>query len=149
MDTAQESVDLPVIGAAPRWLRGVFWANLVAQIGIVITGGIVRVTGSGLGCPTWPECVDGSITQTSGGSLIYRTSKAALNMAGKNLSIAFADKQVAVILVHPGWVKTDMGGPGAAITPVESVTGLRKVIAGATFASSGHFYNYDGSEFPW
>jgi cytochrome c oxidase assembly protein subunit 15 len=65
VDTAQESVDLPVIGAAPRWLRGVFWANLVAQIGIVITGGIVRVTGSGLGCPTWPECVEGSITPTS------------------------------------------------------------------------------------
>ena len=54
-----------MIGSAPRWLRGVFWANLVAQVGIVITGGIVRVTGSGLGCPTWPECVDGSITPTS------------------------------------------------------------------------------------
>ena len=53
------------MGAAPRWLRGIFWANLVAQVGIVITGGIVRVTGSGLGCPTWPECVDGSITPTS------------------------------------------------------------------------------------
>ncbi len=65
VDTASESVDLPVIGAAPRWLRGIFWANLVAQVGIVITGGIVRVTGSGLGCPTWPECVDGSITPTS------------------------------------------------------------------------------------
>jgi cytochrome c oxidase assembly protein subunit 15 len=47
------------------WLQRVFWANLVAQVGIVITGGIVRVTGSGLGCPTWPECVDGSITPTS------------------------------------------------------------------------------------
>jgi cytochrome c oxidase assembly protein subunit 15 len=58
-------VDLPVSGAAPTWLQRVFWANLVAQIGIVITGGIVRVTGSGLGCPTWPECVDGSITPTS------------------------------------------------------------------------------------
>ncbi len=65
MDTVADSVDLPVIGRAPRWLRGVFWANLVAQVGIVITGGIVRVTGSGLGCPTWPECVDGSITPTS------------------------------------------------------------------------------------
>lgn len=52
-------------GIAPLWLRRVFWANLVAQVGIVITGGIVRVTGSGLGCPTWPECVDGSITPTS------------------------------------------------------------------------------------
>lgn len=91
----------------------------------------------------------GSIAQTSGGSMIYRTSKAALNMAAKNLSIAFADKQVAVIVVHPGWVKTDMGGPGAAITPQESISGLRKVIAKATFADSGHFYNYDGIEFPW
>ncbi len=65
VETAPDPVDLPLTGAAPSWLRGVFWANLVAQVGIVITGGIVRVTGSGLGCPTWPECVDGSITPTS------------------------------------------------------------------------------------
>ena len=50
--------------AAPLWLRRIFWANLVAQVGIVVTGGIVRLTGSGLGCPTWPECVDGSLTPT-------------------------------------------------------------------------------------
>lgn len=56
---------MPVTAPAPRWLRRIFWANLIAQIGIVITGGIVRVTGSGLGCPTWPECVDGSITPTA------------------------------------------------------------------------------------
>jgi len=65
VDTAADPVDLSVAGVAPRWLRAIFWANLVAQVGIVITGGIVRVTGSGLGCPTWPECVDGSITPTS------------------------------------------------------------------------------------
>jgi len=52
-------------GRAPRWLRGIFIANLAAQIGIVVTGGIVRLTGSGLGCPTWPECVDGSLVPTS------------------------------------------------------------------------------------
>lgn len=52
-------------GAAPRWLRGIFIANLVAQIGIVVTGGIVRLTGSGLGCPTWPECAEGSYIPTS------------------------------------------------------------------------------------
>jgi cytochrome c oxidase assembly protein subunit 15 len=45
-------------------LRRIFIANLVAQIGIVVTGGVVRLTGSGLGCPTWPECVDGSIAPT-------------------------------------------------------------------------------------
>lgn len=65
MDTAPESVGLPIAGNAPTWLQRIFWANLVAQVGIVITGGVVRVTGSGLGCPTWPECVDGSITPTS------------------------------------------------------------------------------------
>lgn len=44
----------------PRWMRMVFWANLVAQTAIVVTGAVVRLTGSGLGCPTWPECVEGS-----------------------------------------------------------------------------------------
>ena len=47
-----------------RWLSPVLLANLVAEVGIVVTGGLVRVTGSGLGCPTWPECTDGSITPT-------------------------------------------------------------------------------------
>ena len=63
--TAEEAVSLPVSAPAPTWLQRIFWANLIAQVGIVITGGIVRVTGSGLGCPTWPQCVDGSITPTS------------------------------------------------------------------------------------
>ena len=49
----------------PRWLRVVFWANLVAQSGIIVTGAIVRVTGSGLGCPDWPDCANGSITPTA------------------------------------------------------------------------------------
>jgi heme a synthase len=47
-----------------RWLAPILLANLVAEVGIVVTGGLVRVTGSGLGCPTWPECTDGSITPT-------------------------------------------------------------------------------------
>ena len=48
-----------------RVVRRIYQANLVAQIDIVVTGGLVRLTGSGLGCPTWPECVDGSLTPTS------------------------------------------------------------------------------------
>ncbi len=47
-------------GSAPKWLRKIFVANLVAQTGIVITGGLVRLTGSGLGCPSWPQCTPGS-----------------------------------------------------------------------------------------
>jgi cytochrome c oxidase assembly protein subunit 15 len=60
-----ERVSLGDARPAPRstsWLRPVLVANLVAQIGIVVTGGLVRLTGSGLGCPTWPQCVPGSYT---------------------------------------------------------------------------------------
>jgi len=53
------------LGASPRWVRGVYIANLVVQSGIILTGAIVRITGSGLGCPTWPECVEGSLVPTS------------------------------------------------------------------------------------
>jgi len=63
-------VNLPAVVAlpqtrAPRPVRGIYVANLVAQAAIVVTGAIVRITESGLGCPTWPECVDGSIAPTS------------------------------------------------------------------------------------
>ena len=51
-------------GPAPTWLRRVYIANLVAQTGIVVTGGLVRLTGSGLGCPTWPQCAPGSFVPT-------------------------------------------------------------------------------------
>jgi len=52
-------------GKSPRWVRGIYIANLVAQSGIILTGAIVRITGSGLGCPTWPECVEGSYVPTN------------------------------------------------------------------------------------
>jgi len=48
--------------AVPGWVRPALMANLIAEIGIVVTGGLVRLTGSGLGCPTWPKCVPGSFT---------------------------------------------------------------------------------------
>ncbi len=52
--------------AVPQWLRRIFWANLVAQTAIVVTGGLVRLTGSGLGCPTWPQCSSASFVPTAG-----------------------------------------------------------------------------------
>ncbi|RYG77797.1 heme A synthase [Yimella sp. RIT 621] len=57
---------LPTLSSRPlpRWLTTLFWLNLACQIGIVVTGGLVRLTGSGLGCPEWPQCVEGSITPT-------------------------------------------------------------------------------------
>jgi NAD(P)-dependent dehydrogenase (short-subunit alcohol dehydrogenase family) len=86
---------------------------------------------------------------TSGGSYIYRSSKTALNMAVKSLSLDLSDKGVICLLLHPGWVRTDMGGPSGLIDAATSVAGMREVIDRAGAAESGRFFNYDGSELPW
>ncbi|BAW79654.1 short-chain dehydrogenase/reductase SDR [Candidatus Nitrosoglobus terrae] len=92
----------------------------------------------------------GSIADnTSGGSYLYRSSKTALNMIVKNLSIDLMSRKITTAVLHPGWVQTDMGGPNALITVQQSVTGMRQVIEGLTLADSGKFYNYDGKEIPW
>lgn len=51
-------------GSGARWVTPIFWLNWAVEIGIIVTGGLVRLTGSGLGCPTWPQCVPGSYTPT-------------------------------------------------------------------------------------
>lgn len=92
----------------------------------------------------------GSIADnTSGSSYIYRSSKAALNMVTKGLSVDLAERGIRVIAVHPGWVQTDMGGQGASITAEESVAGLRKVFETLPPDVSGRFYSYNGKELPW
>ncbi len=85
----------------------------------------------------------------SGASYIYRSSKAALNAAMKSLSVDLAPRDIAVVILHPGWVRTDMGGPSGLIDAPESVSGLRQVIADLSMRTTGRFYNYDGSEIPW
>lgn len=85
----------------------------------------------------------------SGGSYIYRSSKAALNQVMKTLSVDLRARGITVVVLHPGWVRTDMGGPSALIDAPESVTGMRAVIAGLGAADNGRFYNYDGTEIPW
>jgi NAD(P)-dependent dehydrogenase (short-subunit alcohol dehydrogenase family) len=92
----------------------------------------------------------GSIGDNSrGGSYIYRSSKAALNMVAKSLSVDLAGRGIAVVAFHPGWVQTDMGGPEAALTVAESVAGMRAVIERLGPADNGKFFNYDGGEIPW
>ncbi len=92
----------------------------------------------------------GSIADnSSGGSIAYRSSKAALNAAWRSLAIEMRGEGIAVAVAHPGWVRTDMGGTAATIDPQTSVTGLRKVIADLTLERSGRFWNWDGRELPW
>jgi NAD(P)-dependent dehydrogenase (short-subunit alcohol dehydrogenase family) len=92
----------------------------------------------------------GSIADNgSGGSILYRTSKAALNAAMKSLAIDLKGLGIGVFILHPGWVKTDMGGPNALIDTERSVAGMRRVIAESTLQQSGSFLKYDGSALPW
>jgi NAD(P)-dependent dehydrogenase (short-subunit alcohol dehydrogenase family) len=92
----------------------------------------------------------GSIGENSGGGeVVYRSSKAALNAVTRSLSIDLRARGVTVVAVHPGWVQTDMGGPGATLTPEQSVAGLRQVVEGLTPEKSGRFFNYDGAEIAW
>lgn len=85
----------------------------------------------------------------SGGDYIYRSSKAALNAVGKSLALDLAEQHIKLVLLHPGWVQTDMGGPRALITPEQSVTGIRTLLENLTPEDSGRFFQYDGSELPW
>lgn len=90
----------------------------------------------------------GSITDnTSGGSVAYRASKTALNMMVRCLTIA--EPWLMTALLHPGWVKTRMGGPDALISTAESVEGLLRVIEGWKPEDSGRFVDYEGDALPW
>ena len=92
----------------------------------------------------------GSIADNgSGGSYLYRSSKTAVNQVVKCLSIDLAERGIGVISLHPGWVKTDMGGPNAETGSDESAAGLKAILQSAGPEHSGRFFNYDGSPIPW
>jgi NAD(P)-dependent dehydrogenase (short-subunit alcohol dehydrogenase family) len=92
----------------------------------------------------------GSLTNTSrGGDYSYCASKAALNMYTRVMSFDVREMGITAIVMDPGWVKTDMGGPNAWITPEESIGGMLKVIDSLTMEDTGHYRLYDGSEIPW
>jgi NAD(P)-dependent dehydrogenase (short-subunit alcohol dehydrogenase family) len=91
----------------------------------------------------------GSIADSSGGYIAYRASKAALNAAWRALALDLRGKPVTLAMFHPGWVKTDMGGPNAPLSAAESVAALRRTIARLTPKDSGAFLERDGSLIPW
>lgn len=92
----------------------------------------------------------GSIANNTGGGFYgYRESKAALNMFMRTIAAELKDDGFICIAMSPGWVKTDMGGENAQLTPEESISGMRKVIDGLKAADSGRFWNHDGKELPW
>jgi len=99
---------------------------------------IMTVT-SQLAASTWPF----------GTTYAYSSAKAGVNKVMQTLALDLKGDNIAVSMIHPGWVKTDMGGPGADITPQESAAGIKAVIAGLSMEHTGKFYKWNGEIHPW
>lgn len=88
-------------------------------------------------------------SNAEGGGYIYRSSKAALNAVVKSLSVDLAARGITAVALHPGWVRTDMGGPSAPVDAPTSVSGMVKVLAGLKPKDSGTLIEYTGTPIPW
>lgn len=91
----------------------------------------------------------GSLSYAKSDHVAYRASKAAVNKVAQCLATDLADEGIALAVMHPGWVRTEMGGPSADIAPEESARGLKAVIDGLSLRDTGRFWNYDGTQLPW
>jgi len=91
----------------------------------------------------------GSLSHAKSNDIAYRASKAAVNKIAQALATDLAPEGIAVASIHPGWVRTDMGGAEADIDPVTSAEGVRAVIEELSVANTGRFWNYDGTERAW
>jgi NAD(P)-dependent dehydrogenase (short-subunit alcohol dehydrogenase family) len=85
----------------------------------------------------------------SGGYYAYRASKAALNMIAKGVANDLKSRGIIAVTLHPGWVKTRMGGSSAPLSVAQSVTGQQRLFDKLTLADTGRFFNFDGKELPW
>lgn len=127
------------------WLN-VLAANTIAPLKVVEA--LLPCLAPGARIATLTSLMGSMADNGSGGNYVYRSSKAGLNAVIKSLSLDLEGRHICV-LFHPGWVLTDMGGPGAMISVDTSVSGMRAVIEQLTPEHSGSFLRYDGKELPW
>jgi len=92
----------------------------------------------------------GSIADNESGAWwAYRMSKAALNMATKNAAIELGARGITCVVLHPGWVRTDMGGPNATLSVQDSVAAMIRIIQRLGPSDNGCFFGIDGEPLPW
>ncbi len=130
-DNWRESFEVMVVG--PFHMTQTLLGNLEKARGKVIT------VSSQVGASTWE----------TGGFYSYGAAKAAINRAMKSLAVDLEPRGIAVAVVHPGYVLTDMGGPDAEITPQESAGGIRDVAARLSVKDTGSFWKWNGEPHPW
>lgn len=158
-DTGDAPIDIlynvaGVTGTAAPELDSTDWAAFDETIDILLKGPLrvlnaflprlgagskVINLSSQVAASTWPY----------GGLYAYVAAKAGLNRLMRSVAIDLRDRGVIVGIIHPGYVQTEMGGPGADITPQESATGIRKLASEWTIERSGDFYRWNGEPHPW
>jgi NAD(P)-dependent dehydrogenase (short-subunit alcohol dehydrogenase family) len=104
---------------------------------------------AGSGVLAFTSSVMGSVAENPGGHELYRASKAALNSLSRGLWGELRSRNVTMISLHPGWVRTDMGGPSAAVSVEDSAAGIVNVIERQAGAHQHRFLDYTGRELPW
>ena len=127
-----ETLNVMIVG--PFRVVRAFLPNLAAA-----AGARVMTVSSQMGASTWPM----------GGAYPYVSAKAGVNRAMKSLALDLKARDIVVSVIHPGWVRTDMGGASADLSPEESAAGIHKVIADLTMADTGKFYKWNGDIHPW
>ena len=109
-----------------------------------------HVAASSERCMAFVSSISGSIASVdAGGGYVYQSSKTALNMVVVNLARDLAGRGIKVLALHPGWVRTDMGGDAAPVSPKESIEGMRRVIAESGPERSGTLWDFRGERLPW
>ncbi len=126
----------------------IFWVNVLAPLRIAELF-IPNIKISERKQIVFLSSIMASLEQNTGGMPVYRSSKAALNQAVLSITPHLRLKGITTLLIHPGWVKTDMGGPNAAIDVQTSVSGMRETFESLTLDRSGSYVNYDGKTIPW
>ena len=138
LETLDESTwleEFRVNSISPLMVTRAFKANLVAA-----GSGVVGMMSSKMGSMG---------DNTSGGDYSYRSSKAALNAVSVSMARDLAEDGIAVVALHPGWVRTDMGGPDALIDVETSAMGIKSVLDRVGPSESGRFFDFLGKELPW
>jgi len=126
------SLDINTIG--PLLVARAFKPHLVES-----GDGKLMILTSQLAASTWPM----------GGMYIYSTTKAGVSKVGQNLALDWKEDPITIALMHPGWVKTDMGGPYADLPVEDSASGIISVLSGLTKKDSGKFFKWTGEAHPW
>ena len=141
--------DSPLGSVEAEELEAVFRINAVAPLMIAQTLLPLLRNGKRPVIANIPSQMGSIDDNRSGGEYAYRASKAALNMINKSLSVDLTGTGIIPVVIHPGWVKTDMGGKSAPLFVTESVNGIIKVVEGLTHKDSGRFLAWNGEEIPW